>query len=110
MRKITMKTKKLTLNDCIFLCMRDGRYWTFYELQDAIHQNWGRFYSENSISAGIRDLRKRPFRMEYGLDQFLEVIEKKAVENLSGRGRHYKYRLVNIVKGNTQSRYSKEYC
>ena len=27
---------KLTLDDCVYLCMRDGNYWTFWELQETI--------------------------------------------------------------------------
>ena len=80
------------------MCMRDGRFWTFWELKEEIYNNWGGSYSENSVSAGIRDLRKTQYRTKYGLHPFYEVVEKKSVENLSGRGRHYKYRLTNIVR------------
>ena len=27
---------KLTLDDCVFLCMRNGEWWTFWDLQKVI--------------------------------------------------------------------------
>lgn len=86
---------KLTLDDCVYFCMRDGRYWTFWELQDAIKQKTGQFYGEPSISASIRNLRKDPARLKYKLPAFGEVIEKK--RRTSGKG--YKYKLIGEKNG-----------
>ena len=86
---------KLTLDDCVYFCMRDGRYWTFWELQSAIKQKTGKFFGEPSISAAIRNLRKDPARLKYDLPRFGEVIEKK--RRASGKG--YKYKLLGEKNG-----------
>lgn len=81
---------KLTLDDCVYMCMRDGRHWTFWELQTAIKEKTGKFYGEPTISAAIRNLRKDPARLKYNLPRNGEVVGKK--RRASGNG--YKYKLL----------------
>ena len=81
---------KLSINDCIYLCMGDGRWWTFWELQDVIKQKANKFYGEPSISAGIRDLRKHPCRVKYNLPMTGEIVMRKRIDG----GKGYKYRLI----------------
>lgn len=86
---------KLTLDDCVFLCMRNGQWWTFWELQKVIKQKSGVFYGEPSISAAIRNLSKQPAREKYKLPALGEVYEKK--RRSSGNG--YKYKLIGEKNG-----------
>ena len=87
-----MKKKDLTLDDCIFICMNKGGWWTFWELQAMIKENTGKFYGEPTISASIRNLRKEPARRKYGLSMVDEVVIKNRIEN----GKGYKYKLARI--------------
>jgi hypothetical protein len=82
--------KKLSLNDCIYFALRDGRYRTFWEIQTLIKEKTGKFYGEPTISAGIRNMRKDHCRSKYGLKTYGEVITKKRLDN----GKGYKYRLI----------------
>ena len=82
--------KKLSINDCVYKCMQDGRWWTFWELQKTIKEKANKFYGEPSISAAIRDLRKDPFRIKYGLPRTGEVVDRKRIDG----GKGYKYRLI----------------
>ena len=81
---------KLTLDDCVYLCMRDGNYWTFWELQETIKNKTGKFFGEPTISASIRNLRKDYDREKYNLPLLDEVVIKK--RRSSGKG--YKYKLL----------------
>lgn len=83
-------SKGLSINDCLYKCMQDGRWWTFWDLQAIIKEKAGKFYGEPSISAGIRDFRKMPFRLKYDLPLTAEVVERKRITG----GKGYKYRLV----------------
>ena len=85
--------KKITLDDCVYLCMRNGNYWTFWQLQQTIKAKVGIYYGEPSISAAIRDLRKQPQREKYNLKPLGEVVIKKRMFNSKG----YEYKL--ILKG-----------
>mgnify|MGYP003150067181 FL=1 len=49
---------KFSLDDCVYLCMRNGRWWTFWDLQKTIKERTGKFYGEPTISASIRNLIK----------------------------------------------------
>ncbi len=82
------KTNKLTLDDCVYLCMRKGGYWTFWELQSMIKEKTGKFYGEPTISASIRNLRKEPARKKYNLNWHGEVVEKR--KRSTGKGFEYK--------------------
>ena len=81
---------KLSLTDEIFLCMRDGNYWTFWGLQKFIKDKTGVFYGEPTISAKIRDLRKDRFRGKYGLPMVGETVFRR--RRYQGKG--YEYRLI----------------
>ncbi len=88
---------KLTLDDCVFLCMRDGRYWTFWDLRNVIKEKTGTFYGEPTISAAIRNLRKDYCRSKYNLPRTGEVVEKKRIDSSKG----WKYKLIiNKEKSN----------
>lgn len=82
--------KKLTLDDCVFLCMKNGEYWTFWTLQKTIEEKTGTFYGEPTISAAIRNLRKTPARVKYNLPMTGEVVEKKRIDYSKG----WQYRLI----------------
>lgn len=82
--------KNLSINDCVYLCMRNGKWWTFWELQETIKQKANKFYGEPSISAAIRDFRKLPCRTKYNLSMSKEVVERKRITG----GKGYKYRLI----------------
>jgi hypothetical protein len=82
-----------SINDFVFLCMRDGKWWTFWELQNVIKEKTDRFYGEPSLSAAIRDLRKPPFRAKYGIDPNMpEVVKKRRIQNRKG----YEYKLIGL--------------
>tara|TARA_Y100000004_G_C8918674_1_gene414363 strand:+ start:733 stop:1002 length:270 start_codon:yes stop_codon:yes gene_type:complete len=87
--------KKLSLDDCVYLCMRNGHWWTFWDLQKTIQEKTGKFYGEPTISASIRNLRKDWARSKYGLPQFGEVISKKRIHN----GKGFQYRLIGENNG-----------
>ena len=89
-----MGKKNLTLDDCVFLCMNKGGWWTFWELQAMIKENSGKFYGEPTISASIRNLRKEPARLKYGLSKYDEVVFKKRIEN----GKGFKYKLAMFLQ------------
>ena len=78
---------KYTLNDCVYLCMKDGNWWTYWTLQKVIKERTGTFYGEPSISAAIRNLRKEKEKNKYGLPDDAVIREK--ITNQKG----YKYRL-----------------
>jgi len=82
--------KKLSLDECVYRFMRDGNYWTFWELQSQIKEKTGMFFGEPSISAAIRNMRKDYAREQFKLPKFGEVIEKK--RRATGKG--YKYKLT----------------
>ena len=78
---------KYTLNDCVYLCMKDGKWWTYWTLQKVIKERTGTFYGEPSISAAIRNLRKDKQKEKYRLPDDAVIREK--ITNQKG----YKYRL-----------------
>ena len=88
-----LKNKKLTLDDCVYLCMQDGKWWTFWTIQQKIKAKIGIYYGEPSISAAIRDLRKEPQREKYNLEPTGEVVIKRRMFKSKG----YEYKL--ILKG-----------
>ena len=84
-------SKKLTLDDMVFLCMKDGiTWWTYWSLQRVIKNKSGKFYGEPSISAAIRNLRKDRQREKYKLKKHGEVIEKRKIKN----GKGYEFKLI----------------
>ena len=89
---------EVTLDDRVFRCMRNGEWWTFWDLQDCIQRNTGNYYGEPTISAAIRNLRKEPARIKYNLCLAGEVIEKKRIAGKKG----YQYRLINFNYYNSE--------
>ena len=60
---IQKKSKsKYTVDDCVFLCMRNAynnkRWLMFHEIQRIISEQTGKFFGEATISASIRNMRK----------------------------------------------------
>ncbi len=94
MKPKSKATHKQDLNWCVWRCMSDGRWWTFWELQDAIQRNTGKFYGEPTISAAIRNMRKYECRVRFGLplDMGVEIITKKRISG----GKGYKYRMLEV--------------
>ena len=81
--------KKMTLTDCLYEIMKDGGWFTFWQLQEKI-QAFGKFYGEATISAGLRKLRNYEERKKYNLKLYGEVVEKRS--RLAGKG--YEYKLI----------------
>ena len=63
---------------------------TFWEIQQMINQNTGKFFGEPSISAAIRDLRNEGPRSKYELHPYNEVVEKRRRKG----SKAYEYKLV----------------
>jgi len=82
---------KPTLDDCVYLCLRNGKWWTFWEIQNEIKLRENKFFGEPSISAAIRNLRKHRCRLKYGLKMTGEVIDRR--RRLEGKG--YQYKLIS---------------
>jgi hypothetical protein len=85
--------KKMTLTDCLYAIMKDGGWFTFWQLQEKI-QAFGKFYGEATISAGLRKLRNHEERKKYNLKLYGEVVEKRS--RLAGKGYEYK---LNVQTG-----------
>ena len=85
--------KKMTLTDCLYAIMKDGGWFTFWQLQEKI-QAFGKFYGEATISAGLRKLRNHEERKKYNLKEYGEVVEKRS--RLAGKGYEYK---LNVQTG-----------
>ena len=83
----------MTLTDCLYAIMKDGGWFTFWQLQEKI-QAFGKFYGEATISAGLRKLRNYEERKKYNLKLYGEVVEKRS--RLAGKGYEYK---LNVQTG-----------
>tara|TARA_R100000773_G_scaffold752_5_gene1344 strand:+ start:2062 stop:2349 length:288 start_codon:yes stop_codon:yes gene_type:complete len=79
-----------SIDDYVFICLLNGKWWTFWDLQKTIREKVGRLYGEPSISAAIRDIRKIPQRNKYNLPMTGEVIDKRRIEG----GKGYEYKLA----------------
>lgn len=90
MRRQSSMVKDITLTDAVYLCMKNGHYWTFWELQETIKSKTNRFYGEPTISAAIRNLRKEKYRSRYGLGFYTDPVSKKRI----AEGKGYKYKLT----------------
>lgn len=86
--------KANSVTDFVFLAMKDGNWWTFWDLQTVIMQNTDKFYGEPTISAAIRELRKREPRQKYGLPMSGEVVLIRRIKNKKGN----EYRLITGEK------------
>ena len=74
-------SKPNSVTDYVYLAMSNGQWWTFWELQDIIKKNVGKFYGEPTISASIRELRKSEQRKKYGLPLNGEIVIRKKIQN-----------------------------
>jgi hypothetical protein len=81
---------KHSLTDYLFLVMKDGEYFTFWQLQEIINSRFNIFYGEPTISAGLRKLRNPDTRIDLGLPLWGEVVLKR--KRKSGKG--YEYSLI----------------
>tara|TARA_R100000152_G_C6779233_1_gene210661 strand:- start:944 stop:1249 length:306 start_codon:yes stop_codon:yes gene_type:complete len=79
------------LDDYIFICLLNGKWWTYWQLQEVINEKVGKFYGEPTISASIRNIRKIERRRKYKLplDMNKEVVQRSSIEGSKG----YQYRL-----------------
>lgn len=50
-------------NACVYMLMRNGAWWTFSQLREAMRNDLGVWVSEAGVSARIRDLRKPPLKL-----------------------------------------------
>ena len=85
---------KFSLVECVYRCMSNGNWWTFWNLQQVIKHKTSVLYGEPSISAAIRELRKEPHRVKYNLPMLGEVVEKRRMFNRKG----YEYKLIGVSK------------
>ena len=76
---------RYSLDDCVYICMRSGQWWNFWDLKKEFEKK-GYYFGEPSISASIRNLRKGPARKKYNLPKFGEVIEKRKISGSKGFG------------------------
>ena len=93
---IQKKSKsKYTVDDCVFLCMRNAynnkRWLMFHEIQRIISEQTGKFFGEATISASIRNMRKDHCRSAYNLPRFGEIVDKRRRHN--SRGYEYKFNI-----------------
>ena len=91
-----MPKNKLTLNDCVYLCLSEGGYWTFWKIQETILAKQETLYGEPSISAALRHLRKAEGRHRYGLPSYGPIVEMR--KRQTGRG--YEYKLNDSILEN----------
>ena len=77
------------ITECVLICMKDGRWWTHWSLQAEIKQHTSRFYSTDSISAAIRNLRKPRHQARYGLPSG-DIVRRRPRQEGPGN----EYRLV----------------
>ena len=81
---------KMTLEDCLYQVMKDGGWYSFWQLQELISTKFDKFYGEPTISAGLRRFRHQEERLKYDLETYGEVLQKR--RRASGNG--YEYKLV----------------
>jgi len=101
---------KLTLDDCVYNCLLERdvngsvRYWSFWDLQARIHRKVGTFYGEPSISAALRNLRKKEARAKYGLPKFGEIVLKRRIQGSKG----YEYRITESALNYMENSYARQ--
>jgi hypothetical protein len=79
--------------DYVFLCMRDGRWWTIWKIQEEIEINPSsrRHYMETAISASIRNLRKPHYRKRYRINGSIQdPVQTRPIPN----SKSLEYRLL----------------
>jgi hypothetical protein len=87
--------KKYTLDDMVYLCMKNGKtWWTYWDLQRVIKNKCGTLYGEPSISAAIRNMRKDKQKEKYGLKK-VDPIESRRRMNIDGKKlKGYEFKLI----------------
>jgi hypothetical protein len=87
--------KKLSLDDMVFLCMKEGKtWWTYWDMGRVILNKSGTKYNDNSISAAMRNMRKSKQRAKYGLRKHGDPLECRRRTNVDGKKlRGYEWRL-----------------
>lgn len=86
-----MYKQKYTLDESVFICLKNGQWWTFWDLQKVIKDNTDNYFGEPSISASIRNMRKNDRREKFGLKKYGEVIQRRRIGNGS---KGYEYKLI----------------
>ena len=69
--------------------MQNGQWWTHWSLQAEIKKHTNRFYSTDSISAAIRNLRKPLHQARYGLPSG-DIVDRRRRQEGPGN----EYRLI----------------
>lgn len=94
--RVLKMNKKLTLDDMVYLCMKEGKtWWTYWDLQRVIKQRSGAFYGEPSISTAIRNMRKDKQRAKYKLKKYGDTIESRRRKTIDGKKlRGYEFKLI----------------
>tara|TARA_Y100001938_G_C8081904_1_gene429661 strand:- start:2167 stop:2457 length:291 start_codon:yes stop_codon:yes gene_type:complete len=93
--------KKLTLDDMVYLCLKEGvTWWTYWSLQRVIKNKSGILYGEPSISAAIRNMRKPKQREKYNLRKHGDPLESRRRVSREGKKlRGYEWRLRGYCNG-----------
>jgi len=86
-----MSKHKYTLDESVYTCLKNGEWWTFWDLQKVIKDNTNKYFGEPSISASIRNMRKDDRREKFGLTKYGEVIQRRRIGN-GYKG--YEYKLI----------------
>ena len=82
-----------SVDERVFYFMKDFSWWTFWDLQQRIKDDFGVFYGEPTISAAIRELRKSHSRAKFDFPKEGEVVERERIPN----GKGYRYRLAHQI-------------
>ena len=86
-------TSNKTCTDLVFELMYDFKPWTFWDLQQTLANDQGKFFGEPTISASIREIRRPSFRQKYNLPLSGEVVVRE--KRPSGKG--FQYRLAPTI-------------
>ena len=86
------KKRPSNLAEFILIIMRDGRWWTDWDLQKEVHTRFGSYYKDSSLTAARRSLRLPEMRSKYGLPSYGEFILKRKLPK-PHRGYEYKIKL-----------------
>jgi hypothetical protein len=82
--------KPSNLTDYVYICLANGEWWTFWQLQKVIKEKTNKFYGEPTISAAIRNIRKDEYRTRYNIESSVkDPIERKSIPFSKGN----RYRL-----------------
>ena len=79
-----------TVTDFVLRCMSDQKWWTYWDIQKKIKEKTDIYYSEPTISAAIRNLRKPKYQMKYGLPSG-DIVDLRSRQE--GKGNEYRVRL-----------------